>query len=383
MSKKLLMLGVVLSAISVNTMSAEIKTSGFMTIAATQTDTKYEVDSGAYNRVSLLPDSVAAVQFDASIDQYTSATIQLVARGNNEQALSGKDNFEPDVEWAFVKIKPNYSNEIKIGRMRLPAFLLSETLEVGVTYPWVRAPHIMYQQIPTTELTGASYTYSKFLNDEWMLNSTIFWGAPIREEADIANQFGAVLNVSNDLHQIRFSVLSTKLSTDFSTEGLDAALSVADPLNKYSAEQISSFKDDVTSPFQDLDFLQASLGYIYDSENILFITETSAQEVGDSAIPSVVSAYATLAWRFETLTPHLTIAHAETTNDDKRDKFSERFDDDKYIVKNYFGPGVDFNPAAQIVESFDFSYLNNQRSSVTAGIRWDYSARSALNGSGL
>jgi hypothetical protein len=66
--------------------------------------------------------------------------------------------YELDASWAFLKYQVDSDTYARAGRLRMPIFLLSEYLDVGVAYPWVRPPMEVYGLVPFSNFSGVDVT---------------------------------------------------------------------------------------------------------------------------------------------------------------------------------------------------------------------------------
>ncbi len=109
--------------------------------------------AGASNTWSPYVDSRIGVQLTAHITPDWTGVVQVVS----EQRYDG--DFTPKIEWANVKynLTPDFS--IRVGRVVLPSFLLSDTRKVGYATPWVRTPAEVYNLVPITNSDGIDFSY--------------------------------------------------------------------------------------------------------------------------------------------------------------------------------------------------------------------------------
>ncbi|MDH4393968.1 MAG: hypothetical protein QE285_21405, partial [Aquabacterium sp.] len=102
-------------------------------------------------------DSVAALQLDARFDPSWSATVQLKAapsdRADNRWALRPA--------WAFLGWRLNDEWLLRGGRMRVPLYMYSESLDIGVAHNMARLPVEMYSLVPSNEFNGLSASYTR------------------------------------------------------------------------------------------------------------------------------------------------------------------------------------------------------------------------------
>jgi hypothetical protein len=83
---------------------------------------------------SVTPDSDLGVQANWTLTDRLTGVVQVVSRDN----LDG--NFSPEVEWANLKYDFTTDFSVRIGRILLPTFQLSDVQNVGYALPWVRIP---------------------------------------------------------------------------------------------------------------------------------------------------------------------------------------------------------------------------------------------------
>jgi hypothetical protein len=113
--------------------------------------------TGASNSFDVGLDSRIGVQAVVSFDSQWSVTGQELAK------LRGSDNFDPGTEWLFAQYQPDSDLKLRLGRVVLPAFLLSDTLNIGYAAPWFNAPNDVYYAEPYEYLDGAQVLWQHSL----------------------------------------------------------------------------------------------------------------------------------------------------------------------------------------------------------------------------
>jgi hypothetical protein len=96
-------------------------------------------------------DSVVGVQSTIKINREMKAVLQMVA--------NGWDNWEPQIAWAFLNYQFNADYRMRVGRMRLPLYLFSDSMDIGYTYPWVRPPIELYSARGAENIDGVDFSY--------------------------------------------------------------------------------------------------------------------------------------------------------------------------------------------------------------------------------
>jgi hypothetical protein len=104
-------------------------------------------------------DSRIAGQVTANFTSQLAAVVQVIV----EQGSS--NNYKPDLEWANLKYRFTPEFSVRVGRILLPTFLLSDSRNVGYANPWVRPPLETYSLVPVTDSDGADVSYRMNLGD--------------------------------------------------------------------------------------------------------------------------------------------------------------------------------------------------------------------------
>jgi hypothetical protein len=136
----------------------DIAWSGFATLGYAQSPDvpgrylRWIDDNGTFNA-----DSVAALQADWRINPRWSATVQLKAAPSEKS----DDQWQLRPAWAFLAWRPDDAWLVRAGRMRLPLYMYSESLDVGVAQDMARLPMEMYSIIPSNEYNGVSIGHTR------------------------------------------------------------------------------------------------------------------------------------------------------------------------------------------------------------------------------
>ncbi len=109
-------------------------------------------DSGTFWR-----DTVAGLQVDATFADKFGATAQFKLA----PASDSDSEYKGTVSWAFLSWRPTNDWLFRAGKQRIPLYLYSESVDVGVTYAFARLPTEMYSVIPSNDFVGIS------LNKTW------------------------------------------------------------------------------------------------------------------------------------------------------------------------------------------------------------------------
>src|ERR1700733_705380 len=104
-------------------------------------------------------DSRMGAQVMARFTPQLSAMLQVIS----EQRYD--NTYTPHVEWANISYQPTPDFSLRVGRIVLPTFLLSDSRKVGYANPWVRPPVEVYSLSPIFDSDGADVNYKIHLGD--------------------------------------------------------------------------------------------------------------------------------------------------------------------------------------------------------------------------
>jgi hypothetical protein len=142
------------------------KVSGFGTfgmVNSSANTSQYRTGQTQYRGAGADPefgvDSRAGVQADVQFNDMFSATGQLLT------IRRGVDDFKPGVEWLFGQAKLPYGFNLRVGRMGIPAYLVSDFRNVGYATPWIRPPSEVYAGMMYATFDGTQIVYRKSLGN--------------------------------------------------------------------------------------------------------------------------------------------------------------------------------------------------------------------------
>jgi hypothetical protein len=104
-------------------------------------------------------DSRLGAQVMARFTPQLSAMLQVIS----EQRYN--DTYTPHVEWANITYQPIPELSLRVGRIVLPTFLISDSRKVGYANPWVRPPVEVYSLSPIFDSDGAYVSYKVHLGE--------------------------------------------------------------------------------------------------------------------------------------------------------------------------------------------------------------------------
>lgn len=311
------------AALMTHGVQAETEISGFVTAGATYSDSEVSSYDGTFqNKTNAVALNRLGIQISADVNPKVSVTGQLLARGNDPV---GRYNVNAD--WAFVTYKATDAASIRVGKLKLTSYLISDYYEVGYAYPWVRPPQEVYSTNPITAIDGIDalvrFNFGKnslLLQPYAGSNQDTYAVQPQETMMTIAEwevflqtpQGGGYLPGAAQAIAAAQTPRGEINYIQFSTEnlgGINIALT-----NPYFTVRAGHFS---TRVFQD-DFgvandkgTYSSAGITADWRNIVFYSEYFERDVeglANSAFPNQKGYYATLGYRFGPALIHYTNA---------------------------------------------------------------------------
>jgi hypothetical protein len=143
------------NVVKAETFSPKWSVSGFGSLGGIGTDTnaiKFYRDTtqtkGVGKSWTVTTDSRFGLQLDIALNEQFHITTQYIIRDH------AGDFFEQNLEWAFLRWSPSSDVDIRVGRLGIDSFLLSDYRDVGYAYPWMRPPHEFYAHILGSHFDG-------------------------------------------------------------------------------------------------------------------------------------------------------------------------------------------------------------------------------------
>ncbi len=143
------------------------KLSGYGTLSGTITDSHdYEFRSsmnqskGVSRGFDLGVDSKLGLQGVANFGNGLSLTGQLLGqRRRDDPSADSNNDFDAGFEWLYAQYALTSNLDVRLGRVVLPAFMISDSRNVGYSQPWLRAPLTVYAGMPLTNVDGAQVNW--------------------------------------------------------------------------------------------------------------------------------------------------------------------------------------------------------------------------------
>ncbi|MCW9046539.1 MAG: hypothetical protein OQK46_00560 [Gammaproteobacteria bacterium] len=237
-------------------------------------------------------DSKFGLQVTADVSENMQVVSQILAAGSDE-------NFDLDVEWAYLDWILNDTVSIRGGKVKEPVFLISDYIEVGYAYPWIRPPQEVYRNNPVNTINGFEGLIQMDVGGMGLTIQPYFGsnteGVPGTGDAvqfDASNFYGAAIQLASRSFTFQVSFLQTDVQT-INVSGNSA-------LDSFAAEG---------------DAQLISAGISTDVNNFVGYAEFVTRDISEAAMeglfPDQDAWYATVGYRMGNFLPHITVASSE------------------------------------------------------------------------
>ena len=293
--------------------------SGYGTVAMTRTDTdqaqfaRPNQASGVGKTARAGVDSNFGVQGTVGVNSWLSFTAQGLVRKDAE------DDFGAELAWAFAKAKVSDKLSLRVGRVGLPVFMISDYRNVGYANTLLRPPTEVYAQVPINGIDGADATWQQSLGDTTV--SAQF--AAGRSRSGISERGSTTLHVDmtgvtalnlaaeHGPLTLRLGRVDTTLNVDDSSQlnALTGALRATGA--GYNMAQLGTLAGALELKKKRASFTSAGLGLDW---NNLIVQSEYARRKTDSYINNTSSWYLMGGYRIGKFLPYYN--HAETKSTD-------------------------------------------------------------------
>lgn len=353
-----------------------VKVSGFGTGALTWSDTdqaefaRPNQTSGAGKQPRTGVDSNLGLQASVEVNPWLSGTVQGLVRKDAEEGYGA------DLAWAFAKFKLSDRFSVRVGRMGLPVFMISDYRNVGYANTMVRPPAEVYSQVPFDSIDGIDGTFQHSIG----ATSVTAQLALGRTKAAL-NAAGSVVHLQTELVSalnlvaengpltVRVGHARTKASIDDSTS-LNALLGGLRGAGAgYHFAQLAPLADALSVSNKQFSF--SSAGAILDWNQLLLQGEY-AKRKSDSYVNDTTSWYLMAGYRIGKFLPYA--SHASLKSD--------RSVTNTVPAACPAGYPAACTPTMQALSAgvtrVSSTGTQGQQSTDTIGVRWDFYRSAAL-----
>ncbi|WP_034412253.1 hypothetical protein [Derxia gummosa] len=134
--------------------AVDLAWSGFGTLGYAISNRDYTYQRFIDDRGTLSRDSLLGAQLDARFSPQWSITAQATYAA----APESDSHHDLRLTWGFLAWRPSNDWLLRAGRLRVPLYLYSQTMDVGETHDMARLPTEMYSISPANDFDGLSVT---------------------------------------------------------------------------------------------------------------------------------------------------------------------------------------------------------------------------------
>lgn len=366
-------------AIASPTMANDLNINGFLSVGASMLDDDKVEVAGADTQGGFKQNTILGLQVRKQVNDSTSVTGQLVSRGS--------DDYSTEAAWAFVTYAANDNLDLRMGRLRIPAFYYSDFLEVGYTYNSIRPAEEVYR-LPFSSFDGVDFT-QRFSSGNIDGNVQVYYGRYVGDfkaegddtiyAADFRNLAGISLNTNFGNFGTRLSYNQGELNVQGDipddsdlARGIDLAQTISEiPSGAPVGTAINTLNPGALTPAEQI-LLNQYTG----------VGEPSASE--DFNLTGQTSQFIAAALTYDDGTYNLL---AEWTSFDH--ETSLLADDQAWMASaamrmGEFTPHVRYSTRKEVADSGNEGRIQKQlgfeaeQSSITLGLRYDYDSSTAL-----
>lgn len=218
----------------------------------------------------------AGVQFNARVNERAQAVVQLYA--------DGADDFDAEIQWAYLDYELTDSVSAKAGRIVAPFYMHSQYVDVGYAYPWVTPPSEVYLLAPIKTMEGMELAWS-FSTGSVYHRLSGFWGS---SSVDSGARAGGLTFQADDLSGINL----TSRWNDWTVRAAYTAAKVSVDQNGLD-DLLGGLPSLLGLRFDNTYTYFGGLGLQYDNGSWFFASEAALLNFGNS-YPSSRSGYVSL-----------------------------------------------------------------------------------------
>lgn len=352
MKKSCLAASLMAALLSSSSVNANVEFNGFANLVAGKVTSGNEL-LGYDSDINFKQDSSFALQATTDLNQGLSATVQVIARG--------EDDWNADFEWAYLAYDVTEQTRVVLGRQRAPLYNYSAFLDVSYAYPWITPPEGVYS-LQFTSFNGASAIHS-FSLGEFDASAQVFVGSEERDvkilDSDIYSSFDNIKGLSLSFERDWLTLKAAYIATDISLP-----TPIGDAIEK-GWQQVKGYEHIGTELNLHEDKAQFfDLGVQINYENWLLISEYGYSTFDESASDVERSLYVTMGYRFDDVLVHATYG-------------SDKNDPNDTVNELPYG----LSPQVDQLSHATARVFNARKQDVTSyklGVTWDFHSSASL-----
>jgi hypothetical protein len=247
---------------------------------------------GASNDLDLGLESRIGVQAVFDFGAEFSVTVQEVARAR------GYKSFDPGTEWFYAQYAPDLDWTLRLGRVALGTFLLSDSRLVGYAVPWFHAPNEVYAYEPFQYVDGGQVLWHKRFGELGVTLQSSYGTTEANEQA-----LGTTLNAT------AHGVFNGSAAFEFGNFVLRVAQT------QFVFPTAVALGPNYSLSYNEQDKF-TSVGFQYDDGSMVVLSEWTKRSESNAPVLNMPlfagqAWYVAGGWRFGKITPLLMLANSK------------------------------------------------------------------------
>lgn len=368
MNKQLLVVAV-LSALAAAATPAQagvlddgnLSISGFGTLGVAKSNTddaqfaRYNQAEGIGDKARIGLDTNLGLQATYKMNDWLSGTVQVLTRKTTS------DSYSTDLTWGFLKARVNDEVSVRVGRIVMPIFLISDYQNVGYANTMMRPPIEMYGQEPMENADGVDVNWQRAFG-EVNFTGQAFVGRSRGKlfvptgAGSVANYRAPAAGISLSGEYGPFTVRVGHARADLKIKDLAPINSLGATLQRVGFPQLAS--DLNLTDGKKIAF--TSVGATMDWNNIVAQTEYAQRRAKDPVyIPDTNAWYFMTGYRIGKVLPYY--SHASTKD-----------------AGSSVNLPANFPRAGALSSTVRSTIMSAEQTSDLIGVRWDFAKSLAL-----
>ncbi|GJI87391.1 hypothetical protein [Duganella hordei] len=327
-----------------------ITISGFGTGALTMTNS----DQAEFNRVNQAAgvgkdaragvDSNFGIQATAKWSDTISFTAQGLVRKNGSN-----DQFGAELAWAFAKIKLNDDFSVRLGRIGLPVYMISDVRNVGYANTMLRPPNEVYRQVTVDNADGGDVVYQHSFGDTTVTAQAAVGRSKVRAPGNYYVEFKPVVSTQLVVENGPFTYRLGRSQATFGIYNNPSLTGLVGALKQFGLTAVAN-----EVPLTDVKGTFTSAGIAMDYNNIIGQAEYAKRKTDTRLVPDTSSWYVMMGYRYGKFVPYASYG------DVKQDSIRS------------FSTLPTTGPLAALSAGTNGAIKSGLQSSTAIGLRWDF-----------
>ena len=287
---------------------SNVKISGFGSIVGNVTD-----HEGAgylrHAKVTDTPDFVRETRVGVQFNIPFSKKIEFITQFTGDHQ---DDTYSVNAEWIIGKWKINDMFTLRGGRMVIPVFAQSDTINVHFAHPMIRNPSEQYEMLPISNFNGIDLLVNIPIGDSFLVAQPYYGSTELQSPfgfsgvvtTTLKGMYGLKLRLETENHNFYVSVMD---ADDVSMVDPGIVTGLVGLAVLPSQVLISNVLTDIPLTF-------TALGWNGVFGNFEGYSEYAERDLGATAAASIEAAYITGVYNMGSYSPYLSLATTETTD---------------------------------------------------------------------